>query len=148
MTIDPHVLLIASVWLAVCAVADLRTRRVANYLTLPALGLSLAYRLGLPDGLAIETLLQISTTIVVMFAAWRSGLLGGADLKILAALSLVSPLLLACAWAGAALYLAFHLIVQRAHQTRFAGFPGFAFGVALLTIVQVAATMLARTGTS
>jgi|GEM_PF-114008 len=150
--------LLAAVWLGVCAWSDLRTRHVSNGLTLPAIPLAILAAWLTRESRG-ERLFEFAFHLVVMtlplFVAWRSHLLGGADLKILLALTLVNPLLVAAAWIGVVVYFAGLMVVgewryrrsnqqnfeppfARTRPARFAGVPGFALGAGLFAAGQVA----------
>lgn len=146
MTSDLIASLLATLWLFVCAIFDQRSRHVSNGLTLPAILLALAFRM--IQGASGDQTLQLIVMIVPMYLAWQKGLLGGADFKMLFALALLGPGLVVAAWGGVALYLFGRLVLRRVRRMRFAGAPGFAFGVALLTAYQVLSTILLRVGTS
>lgn len=146
MTVELVGSILATLWLVICATVDQRFRRVSNWLTLPVIILALVYRLVL--GLSGDTTLQFIVIIVPMFLAWQKGLLGGADFKILFALALLGPGLVIAAWSGVALFVLGRIVLRRVRVVRFAGAPGFAFGVALLTSYQVLSTILFRIGTS
>ena len=159
MNITLAVSLLAVTWLCLCAWSDLRTRRVSNGLTLPAILLALAYRLiaGIPN----EEIFILVVVLLPLLPAWRNHLLGGADLKILLALALANPVLVAAAWIGVLLYFIGLLVFgewryrRSNHQNseplfahsrpvRFAGVPGFALGAALFTAGQAASLLLPR----
>lgn len=146
MTVELVSSTLATLWLLICATVDQRFRRVSNWLTLPMVVLALVYRLFL--GLAGNEALQLVVIILPMFLAWQKGLLGGADFKILTALALLGPELVIAAWSGVALFVIGRIVLRRVRAVRFAGAPGFAFGVALLTSYQVLSTIIIRIGTS
>ena len=134
-------------WLAVCAIIDTRTRQVPNWLTLPAIPLAILAAWLTRDSRG-ETLYEFVFHLVIMtlplFIAWYYRLLGGADLKILVVLSLVNPLLVLAAWAGVVVYFIGLRLVKRAHPARFAGVPGFALGAGLLSVSQVAVSVIQK----
>jgi Flp pilus assembly protein protease CpaA len=127
-------------WLALCAWCDLRSRQIANWLTLPALGLALLVRLaGLapgPPGLVL---------IITLFAAagWWRGWVGGADLKVTAALAALNPHLALWAWGGALLY-RLGLGLARRPARRLPGLVGFLLGVILSEIWSVVTSITTR----
>jgi Flp pilus assembly protein protease CpaA len=129
------------VWLGACAWFDLRTRRVPNWLTLPAIPLALAaswlaHRN--PAESPARFLVQMGFVILPLIIAWYQHLLGGADLKILLALSLADPRLPVAAWMGAVLYFSGLLILQNSRTSSFAGVPGFALGAGVFALAQLA----------
>lgn len=133
--------MVSVLWLAACAWFDLRTRRVPNWLTLPAIPLALMASWLVRGGSAESPggfLLRLVVLILPLFIAWRRHLLGGADLKILLALSLVDPRLPVAAWMGALLYFVGLLVFEKGRALRFAGVPGFALGTGLLALGQLA----------
>jgi Flp pilus assembly protein protease CpaA len=156
--------LLAAAWLCVCAIFDARTRQVPNGLTLPAIPLALLAAWLTREGRG-ETPYEFVFHLVIMtlplFAAWRSHLLGGADLKILVALTLANPLLVVAAWIGVVIYFVGLLIVSewryrhskqpnaeppvtRTRPVRFAGVPGFALGIGLFTAGQAVMAVVQR----
>ena len=131
--------LLSLIWLDVCAVYDIRTHQVPNYLTLPAIPLALLAA-WLTRGSRAETLFEFVFRLFLLtlplFIAWRNHLLGGADLKILVVLALASPLLVVAAWGGVVLYFLGQLILHRGRPIRLAGVPGFALGTGLFALGQ------------
>lgn len=79
----PHVLL--TLWLLPCALFDLRSRRVPNWLTLPALPLALWWAMG--NG----TLALALTLLAATYLAFMAGGMGGADGKIATVQAAISP---------------------------------------------------------
>jgi Flp pilus assembly protein protease CpaA len=129
------------VWLGACAWFDLRTHRVPNWLTLPAMPLALVATWLAQRGSAESLgrfLLQLAILVLPLFIAWHYQLLGGADLKILVVLSLADPRLPVAAWMGALLYFVGLLACQKGRSPQFAGVPGFALGAGLLALGQLA----------
>jgi Flp pilus assembly protein protease CpaA len=157
MIVSLAISLLAFTWLSVCAFFDTRTRQVSNWLTLPAIPLALlaAWLTRYSRGeTPYEFVFHLAITTLPLLVAWRSHLLGGADLKILFVLALVNPLLVVAAWCGVVIYFIGLLIanewqyrrvsrqnsespVARQRPARFAGVPGFALGAGLLTAGQV-----------
>jgi Flp pilus assembly protein protease CpaA len=133
--------MLTAVWLSVCAIFDVRTRQVSNWLTLPAIPLALLAA-WITRQVRGETLYEFVFHLVIMtlplFVAWRCHLLGGADLKILMVLSLANPLLVVAAWIGVVVFFIGLLVVHHSRPIRFAGVPGFALGAGLFTIGQIA----------
>ena len=76
---------ILSLWLLPCAIYDLRTRRVPNWLTLPPLPVALWWAWG------HDTLGLTLTVLAAGYIAFRFGGLGGADGKIATVVAAVSP---------------------------------------------------------
>jgi Flp pilus assembly protein protease CpaA len=139
--LPPATLLLCLLWLSLCAYFDLRTRHIPNWLTLPAIPLALMASWLVRGGSAESPggfLLRLVVLILPLFIAWRHHLLGGADLKILLALSLVDPRLPVAAWMGALLYFVGLLVFKKGRALRFAGVPGFALGTGLLALGQLA----------
>ncbi len=139
--------LLAVAWLIVCAIYDLRTRQVPNGLTLPAIPLALlAARLTWQSRgeTSYEFAFRLAILTLPLFVAWRSRLLGGADLKIMLVLALANPLLVAAAWVGVLFYFAGLLLVTHSRPARFAGVPGFALGAGLFTAIQAAVLVIQR----
>lgn len=87
-------------WLAFCALQDLRTRHVANWLTVPPFlaALPLAYLLGGP-----ERGLLCAVVAVCGYLVWRAGAMGAADAKMAGFLAAAQPA--ALVWGIAALWL-------------------------------------------
>jgi Flp pilus assembly protein protease CpaA len=132
--------LLCLLWLSLCAFFDLRTRHIPNWLTLPAIPLAMLVTwLVRPAGIdRLEAyLFQLAVLVLTLLIAWRNHLLGGADLKILVALSLVNPWLLVAAWIGVVLYFIGMLFLASHRATRFAGVPGFALGIGLFSLGQL-----------
>jgi Flp pilus assembly protein protease CpaA len=156
--------LLAVTWLGMCAIFDIRTRQVPNWLTLPAIPLALVAAWLARENRG-ETPYEFVFHLVIMtlplFVAWRYRVLGGADLKILVVLTLANPLLLLAAWIGVVIYFVGLLIAgewrsRQANQqnsdlpfahsrpSHFAGVPGFALGAGLFTAGQVALVLVQR----
>lgn len=107
-------------WLAVCAVFDLRRREAPNWLTLPAVALGLVYRLLTPEG-GLPWALVVATIVLTL-----AGVLPGGDMKGLIAMALFDPRLYLLAWLGAgAVYLLWRLVRR---ERRMPGYVGFAVG--------------------
>jgi Flp pilus assembly protein protease CpaA len=133
--------LLVVIWLCACAIIDVRTHQVPNALTLPAIPVAcLAAWLtrGTRPESNYEFLFHLVILILPLFVAWRMHLLGGADLKILVVLSLTNPQLTVAAWVGVMLYFLGLLILRNNRPARFAGVPGFALGIGVFTIGQMA----------
>jgi Flp pilus assembly protein protease CpaA len=137
--------LLAVVWLSACTVFDVRTHQVPNGLTLPAIPVALLAAWLTKDNRGetlYESLFHLAILILPLFLAWRSHLLGGADLKILVVLSLIDPLLVIAAWIGVMIYFIGLLVLHRSRPVRFAGTPGFALGIGLFTIGQLGVLLI------
>jgi len=132
--------LLVVIWLCACAVIDVRTHQVPNWLTMPAIPLAClaAWLTRETRGETIsEFLFHLLILTLPLFVAWRMHLLGGADLKILVVLSLANPQFTVAAWVGVMLYFFVLLILRNNRPARFAGVPGFALGIAVFTIGQM-----------
>jgi Flp pilus assembly protein protease CpaA len=141
MTITLAISFLVVAWLSICAVFDIRTRHVPNLLTLSPIPLALLAAWLTRESRSetpYELVFHLVILMVPLFAAWRSHLLGGADLKIMLVLTLANPLLVVAAWIGVVVFFVGLLIVHRSRPTSFAGVPGFALGVGLFTICQIA----------
>jgi hypothetical protein len=134
-------------WLSACAVFDIHSHRVPNWLTLPALPAVLLAS-WLIRGMRSEThtgfLLHFLILSLALVLAWRCHLMGGADLKILVILALINPMLVLAAWAGAFVYVFGAMIIHHERSNRYAGVPGFALGIALFTIGQLGVLITQR----
>ena len=129
--------LLVVIWLCACAVIDVRTHQVPNWLTMPAIPLAClaAWLTRETRGETIsEFLFHLLILTLPLFVAWRMHLLGGADLKILVSVSLANPQLTVAAWIGVMVYFFVLLILRNNCPARFAGVPGFALGIAVFTI--------------
>ena len=83
--------LLLVLWLLPCALQDYRTRRISNWLTLPAFVLAWPVALWLGGS---DRLLLTFAVFVGGWAAWQMHTMGAADGKIAVALAAVSPLAL------------------------------------------------------
>lgn len=107
-------LIVMLVWLGLCALQDLRQRRVSNWLTLGGAACALAYLLWNGTGWLgagmIDTGIAATLALALSVPGYALGRLGGADVKLLLLLGLASTpqhLLLSiaagglffCAWA-------------------------------------------------
>ena len=132
--------LILMLWLSACAVFDLRSHQVPNWLTLPAIPMAFLAawltRQSREDTM-FEFLFHLVLIILPLIVAWRNHLLGGADLKILLVLTLTNPVFVVAAWVGVMVYFLGLLIMEHNRPTRFAGVPGFILGIGLFTLVQI-----------
>ncbi len=85
MTYLPHIMMLAIV--VVAAVTDTRSGLIPNWLTLPAIVIGPVYHLiFLSPALALQSVLAIVVVALVPFMMYRSGSMGGGDLKLFAAL--------------------------------------------------------------
>ena len=66
------------VWLLICAWQDIATREVSNWLTLPAIGITLIARL---DGWLFTPWWIIGLVSIMAITLWYRGQMGGADAK-------------------------------------------------------------------
>ena len=80
--------LLLVLWLLPCALQDYRTRRISNWLTLPAFVLAWPLALWLGGS---ERLLLTFAVFIGCWAAWQMHTMGAADGKIAVALAAVSP---------------------------------------------------------
>jgi Flp pilus assembly protein protease CpaA len=105
-------------WLVLCAIWDTRTGKIPNTLTLPALVLG-----GIAAGLAgTESMAFYAVVLFISSAAYFLGWMGGADVKILAALAGLWPLGLMTVLAGSFLWVVGRRIVGAKGNFR-AGLP-------------------------
>ncbi len=123
----------ALTWLAACSWFDWKKRLVPNWLTIPAVVLALALRLlGFAQGDGVMAL----GVVVLVVGGWLAHILGGADLKVTAALALLDPRLAVWAWLGMiGWYLAVRLVTigyKEKGPYRLPGMVGFAAGVSFL----------------
>jgi len=110
-------------WLAVCAVFDLRRREVPDGLTLPAVALALVYRLLTPEDW-LPWVLAGATVLLTL-----AGVLPGGDMKGLAAMALFDPRLYLLAWLGAgAVYLLWRILLRERWMPGYVGFVVGAVG--------------------
>ena len=107
-------------WLLVCARHDLRTREVPDWLTLPAVGLALVYRLLTPEGWLPWALAGGSVLLTL------AGALPGGDMKGLVAMALFDPRLYLLAWLGAGVVYLLWRVLRR--ERRMPGYVGFVVG--------------------
>lgn len=114
-------------WLAVCAVLDLRRREVPDWLTLPVVVLALVYRLLTPGGWLPWAL--AGATVLLTLA----GVLPGGDMKGLVAMALFDLRLYLLAWLGAGVVYMVWRIVRRERQMP--GYVGFVVGAVVWLVV-------------
>lgn len=108
-------------WLAVCAVFDLRRREVPDWLALPAMVLALVWQITHPAGWLPWALAGVTVALTLL------GVLPGGDMKGLAALALYDPRLYLSAWLGAGLVYPIWRVVRR--ERSMPGYVGFLVGV-------------------
>lgn len=108
------------IWLLACAVFDVRRREVPDWLTLPAVGLGLAWQVFHPQGWLPWAL--AGATIGLTLA----GLLPGGDMKGLVAMAWMDVGLYLYAWLGAAVVYALWRAVRR--EKTLPGYLGFLVG--------------------
>lgn len=119
---------VALIWLGACAVHDLRSREVPDWLTLPAVLLALVWRLVHPDGWYPWALAVFTVALTL------TDILPGGDMKGLAALALFDPHLYLLAWLGAGVvYLLWRLVRRERWIPGYAGF--FVGGVGWLLLL-------------
>ena len=113
---DDHLAAALLPLLAMAALVDLRRRRIPNWIAGAVAGLGLAALAMNHAGMLWQHVLVALLTLVAGIAIWSRGLLGGGDVKLLAALSLwagpahVGSLLLATGLAGGLLALGLMLV--------------------------------------
>ena len=110
---------------------DLRTWRVSNKLTLPALGLAWGYRLLVPS-----VWVPVVAVFCLLCWGWTRGWLGGADVKGLLTLALLENTLLIAAILGLYLWYGGTWLATRTRPTQLPGFAGFALGVSLWSLLH------------
>ena len=140
ITLPLGISLVTLAWLSLCAIFDVRTLKVPNWLTLPAIPIAIAlswFAREIRSETMYQSLFHLVILIVPLILAWRIHLLGGADLKIMVVLALIDPRLFLAAWVGAIMYFFETSILHHDRPNHFAGVPGFALGIGLLTIGQV-----------
>jgi Flp pilus assembly protein protease CpaA len=138
--------LIIVIWLSACAVFDVRSHKVPNWLTVPAIPMALLaawLTRESRDETMVEFLFHLVLIIFPLIIAWHHHLLGGADLKILLVLTVTNPLFVVAAWIGVMVYFLGLLILHHNRPIRFAGVPGFILGIGLFTFGQIG-LMVAR----
>jgi prepilin peptidase CpaA len=101
-----------AVYTAACAIADARTQRIPNYLTVPAAAAGLAYHAFFPSGWgALSALAGFSVGFLVLLLPWFLGGGGMGDVKLLAALGAwLGPQWILVAFAASAVLAAFMAI--------------------------------------
>jgi len=118
-------------WLALCAWRDWHKRQVSNWLTLPPLILAVALRW---SGLTSADLPLMLLVLLTMLVGWLGRWVGGADVKVTAALVLLDTRLALAAWMGAAawyilLFCYGRFVARDSDRIRLPGMLGFLIGV-------------------
>jgi prepilin peptidase CpaA len=103
----PGSLLLLAVLFAAAVIADLKGRRVPNFITLPAIvaGLTLQGALGGAAGFQ-QALAGLAAGALPMLVCWRIGGIGGGDVKLMAAVGALTNWQFALATLAAALAVA------------------------------------------
>lgn len=114
-------------WISICAWHDLRRREVPDWLTLPAVGLGLVWRILYPDGWLPWALAGAAVALTL------ADVLPGGDMKGLAAMALFDPRLHLLAWVGAALTWFVWRMARR--ERAMPGYLGFAVGLLMWCFV-------------
>jgi prepilin peptidase CpaA len=87
MTSAPDFALLVAAFMAVCAVVDFRTRRIPNWLTVPAAAMGLLYHTLAPHGIGpLLALAGFAVGFSLLLLPWLLGGGGMGDVKMLAAL--------------------------------------------------------------
>ena len=139
--------LVLLIWLSMCAIFDIRTHKVPNWITLPAIPVAIIATWITRENsneTLYSTVFHLFILMLPLFIAWRMHLIGGADLKILLVLALASSQLFFAAWIGALVYFLGFTFFSHKQTHRFAGVPGFALGIGFLTIGQLVSLFLLR----
>jgi Flp pilus assembly protein protease CpaA len=125
--------LVATLWTIPCAVQDWRYGEVSNWLTVPVFLLAV----GLGAWQALHGYPLFFAVLLVVLLAWRLGWVGAADGKIVASLSAISPVALACGLAVLGAWFNWERLKGR-KDARLPGAVGFALGAAIATVVTIA----------
>lgn len=97
MNVGPDFAALVALYIAIAAVVDYRTKKIPNWLTVPAAVLGLAYNSLAPQGLGpVAALLGFAIGFLLLLLPWILGGGGMGDVKMLAALG---------AWLGPVLIL-------------------------------------------
>jgi len=140
ITLTLGISLVTLAWLSICAIFDARTQKVTNWLTLPAIPMAISAAWLTRESRSetiYSSLFHLVILVVSLLLAWRIHLVGGADLKILVVLALVGTQYFLAAWIGALMYFFTLSVLLHNRPKHFAGVPGFALGIGLLTIRQI-----------
>jgi Flp pilus assembly protein protease CpaA len=117
------------VWLVVCAVQDWKSGEVSNWLTIPAMALGMGYAVYMGR----ERLILVAAALAGLMLLYVLGSLGGADVKVLIALSglwpaaMLAALLVQGIWGGI-------VLIKEGRGAEFRAIPAYALG-AILSIV-------------
>ena len=131
------------VWLLICAWQDIATREVSNWLTLPAIGITLIARL---DGWLFTPWWIIGLVSIMAITLWYRGQMGGADAKGWMVFGLlVTPVLV-----GAAVGQLIWCLIMRWKNSELGdrtietipGYPGYTLGVWLFGCYLISFKML------
>lgn len=119
------------IWLLICAWQDFTTKQVSNWLTLPAIGVTLISRL--VSWLSTPWWI-ILTVSVLAFTLWKRGYMGGADAKGWILFGFFGmPVLVGAAMGQLVWYFAVNWgrekFQSQAVGTPIPGFPGYAIGL-------------------
>lgn len=148
MTAPSAMIVLTVAWAAVAAFWDLRTRRIPNWLTLPAalLGLALNVAISGSDGLR-QSGLGLLAGLALLSIPFAIGGMGAGDVKMLAAIGAFAgpafafQTFLFGALAGG--LIAVVVLLRRSHLSP--GSRTFPYGVAILAgVVATSATALVR----
>jgi Flp pilus assembly protein protease CpaA len=122
--------LLLTLWLTVCSFQDLRTRTVSNWLTLPMFFLSGLYAFWRGG----QNLALFGLVLVVFVVLWAVKGIGGADVKVLAALAAFWPETFFLAMALTFLW-SLAQILRGKRRESYAGLPPIALA-AILTFLS------------
>lgn len=130
-------LIVAAIFVGVCAWLDWKCREIPNRLTFAFIAAALIFRLA---GFAAGSWLPALGIGTLAFAMQWSGWIGGADAKLLVALALLDPRLALWAWLGATLWwlvarLYLALLDRSAERFHLPGVMGFLAGTALYALI-------------
>lgn len=116
------------VWLSVCAWFDWKSRRVSNWLTLPALVVAFLARVA---GYGNGDWRFVWLLSILVILGWAANLVGGADAKVSLAIILLDPRLAVWAWAGGVIWYFSLIITIRGRGNSFClpGILGFGIGI-------------------
>jgi len=102
---------IVGIFVAACATTDYRTKKIPNWLTVPAAVAGLAYQLLAPHGIGLWALAGFAIGFCLLLLPWLLGGGGMGDVKMLAALGTwLGPMGILTAFALGAMLAAFGMI--------------------------------------
>jgi len=132
------------IWLLTCAWQDFNTKNVSNWLTLPAMGITLIAQ---STGWISTPWWIILIVSIMAFTLWWRGHLGGADAKGWIVFGFLgTPVLVGAAIGQLVWYLTVNWGRERfqsqAVGTPIAGFPGYALGIWLFGCYSISFKML------